>query len=462
MGGRVSDLDRIVTVKPTASLIARELAGEDETERFFGPTLDDEILHPSVILADRSRLDYRVGELYEVMPQRDTTLGGLLQKREDAVLSLPRFLDPPNGSPKALEIRDFCRKALSQVSQFAVVQRHLLGAVSRGFAPAEVMWHRPTSGPLSGAWAPEAIVDRPMWRFGFRWATVRGRRRQGLFVRRPRLGESVDAPPAKFVCHRTGTLDDPWGCGAKGTLLDRVYWAAHLKIHGWKYYAVYLERWAQPIARGSYDQPTTGGTTDQAKMATLEAAIRRIQTESGLVLPPGFKIDLLEATRSGAATYEQFIATIERSMAIAILGEVDTSGQGRGPGSYAKSRVSNEVRKEKIALDAHDLSTTLRDQLLRPLVALNYGLEAAFALTPEFRIEVESAEDRAARQEAAEKLLDRGQPIAVDDYYRVMGVRRPREDEEVLRFPPRQLTESLAPVVPDEMSSYAVPLEEAA
>ena len=69
----------------------------------FGPLSGlDEDLHPSRILAERSKPHHRVGELYEDI-LTDTKVAGLVRKRLNGFLCLPRRIDPGDASKEAAE-----------------------------------------------------------------------------------------------------------------------------------------------------------------------------------------------------------------------------------------------------------------------------------------------------------------------------------------------------------------------
>lgn len=404
---------------------ARELASEAQTEAVL-PTArylrEDE--HPSRIVREKSEASDRLGEIYDRMLATDLDLAGFHRKRRDAVLALPRLIVPDDASPRAREIADFCQSAIAMIPAFANNLAHQLDARAKGIAFEELLWERLTRGPLAGAWVPVEMIDRPMWRFAY----VGG----ALHIRRPRGADPLAAPPGKFLIMRHGTKDSPWG----QALLDEVYWAWWLKKNGLKFFAVFLDKWAQPTAVGKYRHRSGGAEAEKANahdQTQLLAAIEAMQTEYGIVIPEGMAVELLEATRSGSASYENFIALLTRSQALAFLGEVDTSGAGKTTGSYARAKVSNEVRMEKVELDARELAAHLRDNLLRLLVAVNFGLDAP---VPRVLIDTMAAGDRALRQKGMAAVLELGLPVSRRELYLVHQVSEPGPGEQTVTRAP--------------------------
>lgn len=427
---------------------ARELAAADVVSGTLGSLRSSyEDPHPSIVLSDKADRSLRLGEFYQRMLDSDLDLASYAAKRVDAVLRLPRRIVPRNSTPLALEIAGFCYRRLEQVSELRTNLEHQLGAVSFGTAFDEVLWERLSRGEDSGAAAPVAITDRPMHRFLFR----KGK----LHVRRPIGTEPVAPPLGKFLHLRMGTKESGWGAA----LLDKVYPAWFLKRNGLKFYAIFLDKWAQPTAKGTYRHREGDVKTNEENQSRLLEVLERIQTEYSIVLPEGLDVGLLEAQRSGSASYEQFVSLLNRSQALAYLGEVDTSGAAKGPGSYAKAEVSNDVRLEKVELDAHALASSLRDSLLRPLVWLNYGLDAP---VPDFVIDTLEGEDRSRRVEQVGKLLDLGLPAPRRFVYAAFQVPEPLEGEEVVVKPARSPAAAADPTAPVEPAAAAAAAPRAA
>lgn len=404
---------RVPRVEP---LIGRELAGEIQTSRFH--LRRGELPPPSEILQKRSKLGMKLGELWDHMLDRDAFLSGLWAKRWKAVLGLPRYILPRDESPRAKEIADFCRLALSEVPNLHTNLVHQMRAMTHGWSAEEILWQRRTEGDLAGKWGLD-LIDRPMWRFLY----DQDRR---LHVRRPD-GQHVLAPPGKFLVMRTGSKDNPWG--GLG-LLHSIYWYWFSGEHGWKYFAVLIEKWAQPTAVGKYNRSINERTNNES-VAQLFQALHQIQTEYSIVIPDDLVLETLEAKRNGGeVSYEKFIKLANLAKALLFLGEADTSGFEQGQGSFARRKVSNTVRLETLRIDAHEFDAHLTDNLLRLLVEVNFGIGAP---VPYWYTEVDDAEELSMRQERADAMLDRGFPLPLEDYYRLNKQRMPRVGESIVR-----------------------------
>lgn len=405
----------VSAVVPKAdSMIERELAGLVQTSRF---SFRKEIPPPSEILRKRSKVGWNLGHLWDHMLERDGFLYGLWCKRWKAVLGLPRYILPADETPRAKEIAHFCRLALSEVPSFHINLRHQFLSLTHGWSADEIMWQHRTAGKISGKWGLD-LIDRPMSRFLYKTDCR-------LYVRRPD-GNHVAAPDGKFLVMRTGSKDNPWG--GLG-LLHYLYWYWFAGEHGWKYFHILIEKWAQPTAVGKYNR-VRDSKVNEANVNTLFQAIDQIQTEYSIVIPDDLVVTLLEAKRGGEVSYEKFISLANLAKALIILGEADTSGMEQGQGSFARRRVSNDVRLETIRIDAHELDAHMTDNLLRLLVEVNFGADAP---VPFWFTEVDDAEDLKMRQERADAMLDRGLPLPLESYYHLNKQRLPREGESIIR-----------------------------
>jgi phage gp29-like protein len=421
-----------------AELVVTALAAERQLRPFVGELAPDpmllrsigrwqEIPHPSRFVRERSEIGDRVGELYSRMVDTDTTMAGLWEKRVKAVLSLPRYIRAADSSPAAEETALFVRTALAQIPLRVVPISNTLEAVLKGVSINEILWERATRGPLTGAWLPVDLIDRPMWRFG--WSATD----QTLHIvgAQPRL-TPVAAPPMKFQVLTYGTKDNPWG----RALLDRLYWVWYLKKHASKYWALFVERFAQPLAKGSYPYKPGQESTNREHQDRLLAILNAIRTGTSIALPEGLDVTFLEANRGGDASYAAFLAWLDRAEALLLLGEVDTSGLAKGPGSFAKSQVSNEVRLETVDHDAHLLGSFETDTLIRWMVRLNFGPDAPI---PKSVYDSTDAPDRDQRMQGITHTLNDGVPVPLGYYRMTMRVPAPIEGEDLVTRPePRE------------------------
>lgn len=428
------------------TFVGEELASAQRLERYPAlGSLRRWVPHTSNIVQRHSQPEHREGEVYSWMLERCIPLSALWKKRVDAVRSLPRDVQPADASPAAIEAATFARFALAQIPQFHDALGQLLMAPAFGLQIAEIVWGQVTTGEWAGAWVPVDLVDRPQHRFRFD-------RDHRLHVRRP-IGQGTPnddaelAPPAKFLVLRAGSRDTPWGTAE----LDRLYWAHYLWVHGAKFWAVAVERYAQPIPKGKYKHRSGGGTEAESANTEQQQALLRmlqtLQTEGAIVHPDSTEVELLWAN-SGNIAYEAFEAGLERLMTLHTLGEVDTSGAGKGPGSYAKAEVSNEVRGETIESDAHRVASAWNEQLMRWLILVNFGPKV-----PAARLVIDTGRDDrdlADRRAGITEARSAGLPVSENHARRVWRVPVPVPGEALLAAPAPAPPAGPAPQPPND------------
>jgi hypothetical protein len=248
----------------------------------------------------------------------------------------------------------------------------------------------------------------------------------------------------KFQVLSYGTRDNPWG----RALLDRLYWVWYLKRHAAKCWSVFVERFAQPLVKGTYPFKPDQDLLNKQQEDRLLAILDTIRNGSSIALPEGLDVTFLEASRGGDASYQSFLSWLERAEALLMLGEVDTSGLAKGAGSFAKAQISNEVRLETVHHDAHLLGSFETDTLIRWLVLFNYGPDAPI---PKSVYDATDAGDRDQRMKGITKALNDGVSVPLGYYRMTMRVPAPIDHEPLVdrpAIPPTEPTFTAPPAFP--------------
>jgi phage gp29-like protein len=334
------------------------------------------------------------GKTYKIYDEieRDCHAYGLLQKRKLAVIARPWQVDPASEDPLDVKAADMVRAALQAIgvpdendpgeqvvvaSNFDLVCYNLLDAILKGFAVGEIMW----------------AYDKRLKQIVIREIRPRNQRRFN-FDKEYKLrlktwaqlipGEEI--PPRKFIVHTFGAKDgSPYGLG----LGTRLFWAGYFKRKNTTFWLTFLDKFASPTAVGKY--PTGTSTTDQDK---LLAALCAIAHDAGVTVPDGMVIELLEATRSGTASYEAFCRYMDEEMTFAVLGESPGS-KGSGGALASAAIAREEVRLELVQADSDLLSATLNATLSPWLTAYN----CPGARPPKIWRQVKKPEDLKERSE---------------------------------------------------------------
>ena len=298
-------------------------------------------------------------KLYEEV-ERDAHVFACLHKRKMAVIARDWEVTPASDArldKKAAAIVEAQLDALN----FDAACMGLLDAINKGFAVGEIIWALPSpSGRGAGGEGAEICVDeirlRDQRRFNFGEDYELRLKTQADMLK----GEVL--PPRKFIVHSVGAKDgNPYGLG----LGSKLFWPVWFKRQGITFWLTLLDKFGSPTALGKY--PSGTSLPDQQKLLDALAAISQ---DAGVTIPEGMAVELLEATRSGNAGYEQMIRYMDEQISYCILGEAP--GAKDSGGAQASAAITrNEVRLELVQFDSDMLSATLNNTLVKWISEFN-------------------------------------------------------------------------------------------
>jgi phage gp29-like protein len=280
----------------------------------------------------------------------DTQVKACFEQRRSAVTSREWVVEPASDRRADRKAADFGREQLKRVGWDRVTDRMLWG-VFYGFSPAELIW-QVQDGKLG--W--EAIKVRNRRRFRF---DVSGELRL-LTPQNMLQGEPAKPPYFWHIATGADNDDEPYGLG----LAHWCYWPVLFKRHGIGFWLTFLEKFGMPTGVGKFP-----ANASDAEIMKLLGAIRAIRTDSGVAIPQGMEIDLLEAARSGAADYEALHDKMDEAIAKAILGQTMTTDNGS---SQAQADVHMEVRQDIVKADADLICESFNEGPMRWLTMFNF------------------------------------------------------------------------------------------
>lgn len=320
---------------------------------------------------------------------RDEQVAATFAQRRLAVVSKEWEVQPGGKKRQDKAAADFLREQLKAVNFDRATDTMLYG-VFYGYSVAECLWAR------EGRYVTlDDIKVRDRRRFAFDGA-YRLRLRT---MHDPMPGELL--PPAKFWHFRTGADhdDEPYGLG----LAHWLYWPVQFKRQGMKFWLIFLEKFGQPTARGTYPANATA-----EERTRLLQALRAIQTDSGLIIPEGMQVDLIEAARSGTADYTALYDRMDKAIAKAVLGQT-ASTEGTA-GKLGNETLQQEVRADLVKADADLVCESFNRTVARWLTTWNFPTASA----PRVWRRVEEPED-------TNKLAERDQRIYQMGYKPTLG-----------------------------------------
>jgi phage gp29-like protein len=339
----------------------------------------------------------------------DAHVWSCYQSRKSGTLSLEWELQPagrgPSGpSDRALQLAGRVLESLD-VGQAV---SDMLDAVFYGFSPVEVVW-----GVRDGRWVPARLVGRPPDWFAF----DRDGRLRFLSNQSPVEGETP--VPGKFiVCRHQANYLNPYG----QRLLSRCFWPVAFKKGGFKFWAVFAEKFGMPWVVGKVPRGT-----GQAERGRVLDSLQRMVQDAVAVINDDESLDFPEA-KNKAQSGEVYLGLIDaanREISKAILGQTLTTEMGQS-GSYAAAGVHLSVRRDLVDQDKRMVEGAF-NQLLSWLTRLNF----ADAAPPVFRFfQEENLQKERAERDA---LLVRQGVRLSRDYYRRTYNLEPADIEAVGR-----------------------------
>lgn len=262
---------------------------------------------------------------------RDDQVKSTWQQRVGAVVSREWNVIAGGDAPIDKEAADALNQNLVDIGLDRTTEK-MLKAVFNGYSVAEMLWgYREKDGLI-----------------GFTGIKVRNARRfrydkDGAFrmlTRQNMRGELL--PPKKFWIVTAGADDDDevYGRG----LAYWLYWPTLFKRNGVKFWQTFLDKFGTPTAKATYRQGTPKEEIDKGLQA-----LAAIATDSGIMVPDGFVIELLEASRSGTADFATMVRYMDGAIAKIILSQTMTTDDGA---SLSQAKVHADVKLEVVKADA--------------------------------------------------------------------------------------------------------------
>lgn len=390
--------------KPDLTEVASTNNGRDITRGFI------EAL-PYIPPTDKVLLKTIGYEAYEEL-LRDDQVAACFAQRRNAVISRPWSVTAGGTKRLDKQAAELVEQTLNNLPWDNITDQ-MLYARFFGFAVAEINW-LPKDKLCIDSIKPK---DRRRFAFGpdFRLKLLTSTRPNG-----------EDVPERKFWVASVGAshADEPYGIG----LGQALWWPVFFKRQGAKFWAIYLEKFGAPTAKGTFPNGTSS-----AERTMLLQTLQAISTDAGIIVPEGVEIELLEASRGGNGSYESWMAYWDAAIAKVILGQTMTTEDGS---SYSQASVHYDVRQDLVAADADLVCQSANESWVRWLVDYNYP-GAAY---PSIWRDMEDSEDLKQRSERDRTLFDMGYKLTPKAVTRIYG-----DDYELIQSPPEPQAPSKQP-----------------
>lgn len=337
---------------------------------------------------------------------RDDQVFSTLQQRIGAVVSRDwNVIAGDESDPRSVEAAERFNQTLERIG-WDRITRMMLYATFYGYSVAEIIWKVSSDG----FWDFDAIKVKHGRRF--RWDEQN----------RLRLLTSTDTttgellPDRKFWTHAVGADndDEPYGMG----LAHWLYWPVLFKRNGLRFWNIYLDKFGTPTAVAKYPR----GSSRQ-DIQNLLASLQAMATDSGIVVPEGIAIELLNAARSGVGDFATLYDKMDAAITKIILSQTMTTDNGS---SRSQAEVHGDVKLEVVKTDADLFSDGFNAGPARWWTDYNYGPDVA---APQLIRIVEEEEDAKANAETDKIHADNGWVRTPESFADTYGEGYVRKDD---------------------------------
>lgn len=184
----------------------------------------------------------------------------------------------------------------------------------------------------------------------------------------------VRIPATRSVIHLNGQHRDPIN-GVSD--LEVTHWAWNLQQKILLMWATFLDGQAMPKIVAYGDSPSDAKANAQAIATLRGSGVLGLRRDASR--PDAKVFEVIQTDGKGASEFREMIRYLEQQMSHSVLaGFLDlTSNAAEGIGSYALSADQKGLFLTSRQAAAKEIAATVTDQIIAPLVRVNFGTDAA-------------------------------------------------------------------------------------
>jgi phage gp29-like protein len=307
---------------------------------------------------------YNLYKYARMIEEKDFEIAGLLNLRKSAVKSSRAFAVPPSNdmSPEAKNIALFCQNtldnampsALSGLSDFEGWQDNAMHALNSGISCSQIHW-----GAGGRYIKGFEYFDQTNFSFSDSYKPRLKYRNSDRFL-------ALD--PLKWVVHYHNPRG---GDPTRGGLIRPLAYLYFFKKHVYQFNIRAIEKFLIPFVTLL---ASPEDMKDPDKLTALQTQIQNIGADGGGILSQGSELEFNESKGNQADIYEKFHSMCRRQASQLIIGS--DSGVFAEGSNRSTASVQDSVRKNMTLNDTADLRRTIRSQIYKPLVEMNFGVGA--------------------------------------------------------------------------------------
>lgn len=353
-------------------------------------------------------------ELFDDMEEKDPQIGADLGKRRQLAAECEWQIVPPDNA--SAQEKRATEHAIEVFSGLEVEDLILdLGTgIGHGWANLELSWQR--DGALR-------YIEQPTLR-PHSWFRLHPDD-QNCITLRDNSATGEELWLLGWVQHRHRAKS---GYVARMGLHRMLAWPYLFQNYALGDLAQLLEIYGLPARIGKYPR----NATEREKATLLRAVVTLGQNAAGII-PEGMGIEFMEAAGKGASSdiFKTMMDWCERAKAKAILGGTLTSGTGEGTNTNALGNVHERGQMSLIRSDARQYAGSIRNAILWPMAALNFGIDKP-QRAPRFYLDCGETEDLERLSKSLPTIVDMGVKVPMWWFHEKSGIPKAAKDEEVL------------------------------
>jgi phage gp29-like protein len=335
---------------------------------------------------------------FRTMKNKDTHIRAAVSSIVDAITSRKWEITPALQSKSALKVATFVEHVLRDMTKnFSEILRNMVEAIVEGISIQECIWRR-ADGKI---YLHDAEYRSPE---DFEIDS------KGNLFFRSNMGKSIPLPRAKFLIYaHKGNTYNPYG---ESVLGESIFWMYYFKKVIWKFRLRFLERFGNPIMIHKFQ-------TEEERVRVFHA-LTYLASKGALQVPDGSSLEAVEVSRD-TADFKSAIEDLNKEIEIAIVGQTATMTRENG-GSYASDYIRQDQYYNKIGSLLNDIESEINNQIIKPLVQLNFPREKYFP-----KITFDKNDDVLKIKETERNLsvIRQGIPLKLIDIYRSLGLTMP-------------------------------------
>ncbi len=373
----------------------------------------------------------------------DPVVGQAIDQRCHMVAAPTWRCEPASDDKNDIIVAEIMEQLLRKIPRFTESRRKLAEAVAIGgryaamtgdFKQSRVYDETPRNW-----WIPGRIIDtdRRRWRAV---ASVSDAGRISIVWQLWHVGrgawEDIERPEF-YIKHIIGDTEDTLGHG-RG-LIESLHNYLYAKTVALRDGLQGLKRWAKGVViakvEGGRDAKT--GNPNLTLLQSWVNELKKMQSDGAIAHDINDDIAVLDGPSTGYQMVKDFIAYLDNSMRVRILGANLPTSAEKG-GSFALAAVQENSTAALIQGDQELLDDTLTNDLIRMVWNLNRPIFAEMgygdARMPRFQTVTERPKDPKERAEIISTLLQAGVPLKADELYEDAGFTMPGPEDKVVMF----------------------------